>query len=73
MMKTKSTETDADINRETHEICSNLLPAKKYPTAVVRQKGNPDTQDIGGTAERNSPRQGPTIPACIALFRKRTT
>ena len=37
----------------------NLSPAKKYPTAAKRQAGNPvDRQDTGGTAERNSPRQG---------------
>ena len=40
----------------------NLSPAKKYPTAAKRQEGNPvDSQDTGGTAERNSPRQGKSI------------
>ena len=38
------------------------LRAKKYPTAAKRQEGNPeDSRDTGGTAERNSHRQGKSI------------
>lgn len=63
--KQKVQKLTAQINRnyENSSIpSSNLSPAKKYPTAAKRQEGNPvDSQDTGGTAERNSPRQGKSI------------
>ena len=62
--KQKVQKLTAQINRnyENSSILQNLSPAKKYPTAAKRQEGNPvDSQDTGGTAERNSPRQGKSI------------
>ena len=62
--KQKVQKLTAQINRnyENPSRLQNLSPAKKYPTAAKRQEGNPvDSQDTGGTAERNSPRQGKSI------------
>ena len=63
--KQKVQKLTAQINRNYENSSSrlqNLSPAKKYPTAAKRQEGNPvDSQDTGGTAERNSPRQGKSI------------
>ena len=63
--KQKVQKLTAQINRnyENSSIpSSKSIARKKYPTAAKRQEGNPvDSQDTGGTAERNSPRQGKSI------------
>ena len=63
--KQKVQKLKAQINRnyENSSIpSSKSIARKKYPTAAKRQEGNPvDSQDTGGTAERNSPRQGKSI------------
>ena len=63
--KQKVQKLTAQINRnyENSSIpSSKSIARKKYPTAAKRQAGNPvDSQDTGGTAERNSPRQGKSI------------
>lgn len=63
--KQKVQKLTAQINRnyENSSIpSSKSIARKKYPTAAKRQEGNPvASQDTGGTAERNSPRQGKSI------------
>ena len=63
--KQKVQKLTAQINRnyENSSIpSSKSIARKKYPTAAKRQEGNPvDSQDTGGTAERNSPRQGKSV------------
>lgn len=63
--KQKVQKLTAQINRnyENSSIpSSKSIARKKYPTAAKKQEGNPvDSQDTGGTAERNSPRQGKSI------------
>ena len=63
--KQKVQKLTAQINRnyENSSIpSSKTIVRKKYPTAAKRQEENPeDSQDTGGTVERNSPRQGKSI------------